>query len=178
VIVPVARRIFAHNAFISALVTTAALAAAGVSPPFAEEEILVSANVAEVGKGYRTSELRDRTIWNDRNERIGTIAEIVIGRGDVPFAILEVGGFLGLGAPLGCGAVQSLEDRQSRPQGHAAGRDAICSREISRVQVPGLSRRPGPRAVNRSVHRAGGTHPARFGKFQKKLTGIRAVWVR
>jgi hypothetical protein len=100
VIVPVARRIFAHNAFISALVTTAALAAAGVSPPFAEEEILVSANVAEVGKGYRTSELRGRTVWNDRNGRIGTIAEIVIGRDDVPFAILEVGGFLGLGAHL------------------------------------------------------------------------------
>src|ERR1700676_2133585 len=67
---------------------------------FAQHEVLVSANVAEVGKGYRTSEVRGRAVWNDRNERIGTIPEVVIGRDDVPFAILEVGGFLGLGAHM------------------------------------------------------------------------------
>jgi hypothetical protein len=44
--------------------------------------------------------VRGRAVWNDRNERIGIIPEVVIGRDDVPFAILEVGGFLDLGAHM------------------------------------------------------------------------------
>jgi PRC-barrel domain len=78
------------------LAVLAVLVMAGGACPLAPEEVLVSANVAEVGKGYRTSELRGRAVWNDRNERIGTIPEVVIGRDDVAFAILEVGGFLEL----------------------------------------------------------------------------------
>ena len=39
-------------------------------------------------------------LWNDRNERIGTIPDVVIGQDDVPFVILEVGSFLGLGAHM------------------------------------------------------------------------------
>lgn len=74
----------------------AVLLTVGASCPFAQQEVLVSANVAEVGKGYRTSELRGRAVWNDRNERIGTIPEVVIGRDDIPFAILEIGSFLDL----------------------------------------------------------------------------------
>jgi sporulation protein YlmC with PRC-barrel domain len=41
-----------------------------------------------------------KTVWNNRNERIGTIPDVVIGQDDVPFVILEVGGFLGLGAHM------------------------------------------------------------------------------
>jgi hypothetical protein len=73
---------------------------AGAWSLVAQQEMLVSANVAEVGKGYRTSDVRGRAVWNDRNERIGIIPEVVIGRDDVPFAILEVGGFLDLGAHM------------------------------------------------------------------------------
>jgi sporulation protein YlmC with PRC-barrel domain len=66
----------------------------------AQEQVLVSANVAEVQRGYRTTKLWGKTVWNDRNERIGTIPDVVIGQDDVPFVILEVGGFLGLGAHM------------------------------------------------------------------------------
>jgi hypothetical protein len=66
----------------------------------AQEQVLVSANVAEVQRGYRTTKLWGKTVWNDRNERIGTIPDVVIGQDDVPFVIPEVGGFLGLGAHM------------------------------------------------------------------------------
>jgi hypothetical protein len=90
----------ARRPLISTVVVAAGLLMAGGSSLIAQQEVLVSANVAEVGKGYRTSEVRGRAVWNERNERIGTIPEVVIGRDDVPFAILEVGGFLGLGAHM------------------------------------------------------------------------------
>lgn len=88
----------ARNACTSALVIATVLVAAESWMSFAQEEVLVSANVAEVQRGYRTSKLWGRTVWNDRNERIGRIPDVVIGQDDVPFVILEVGGFLGLGA--------------------------------------------------------------------------------
>jgi hypothetical protein len=89
-----------RRSFISTVLAAAVLFMAGAWSLVAQQEVLVSANVAEVGKGYRTSDVRGRAVWNDRNERIGIIPEVVIGRDDVPFAILEVGGFLGLGAHM------------------------------------------------------------------------------
>jgi|ERR1700730_811018 hypothetical protein len=90
----------ARSFLTSAVIATAILVTFGTLCPFAQQEVLVSANVAEVGNGYRTSELRGKPVWNDRNQRIGRITEIVIGRDDVPFAVLEVGGFIGLGAHM------------------------------------------------------------------------------
>jgi hypothetical protein len=90
----------ARNACTSTLVAATVLVAAGSSLSLAQEQVLVSANVAEVQRGYRTTKLWGKTVWNDRNERIGTIPDVVIGQDDVPFVILEVGGFLGLGAHM------------------------------------------------------------------------------
>jgi uncharacterized protein YrrD len=40
-------------------------------------------------------------VVNDKNEKIGTIDDVIIGRGDtVLFAVLSVGGFLNLGSHL------------------------------------------------------------------------------
>jgi PRC-barrel domain len=104
----------APDAFTSAILAAAVLVAAGVSMPLSEE-VLVSANVAEVGKGQRTRVLLGRTVWNDRNERIGTILEVVIGRDDIAFAILEVGGFLELGPHLVAVPFKTLKiDERSR----------------------------------------------------------------
>jgi hypothetical protein len=61
---------------------------------------LVAVNVATVGKGYRVSKLTGSTVVNDKNERIGTIDDLVIDQDRVLFAIIQVGGFLGLGGRL------------------------------------------------------------------------------
>ncbi|MGZ3289607.1 MAG: hypothetical protein ACXU87_16375 [Xanthobacteraceae bacterium] len=86
-----------RRSFISTVLAAAVLFMAGAWSLVAQQEVLVSANVAEVGKGYRTSDVRGRAVWNDRNERIGMIPEVIM---PVPFAILEVGGFLDLGAHM------------------------------------------------------------------------------
>ena len=55
----------------------------------------------DVAGAYRASELIGATVANDQDERIGTIDDFIIGRDDrVLFAVLQVGGFLGLGAHL------------------------------------------------------------------------------
>src|SRR5258708_32031427 len=59
---------------------------------------IVVVDVGTVAGGYRVSELMRSTVVNDRGERIGTIDDFIIGGDDrVLFAVLQVGGFLGLG---------------------------------------------------------------------------------
>jgi ribosomal 30S subunit maturation factor RimM len=66
-------------------------------------------DVDEVATGYRASELIGLSVVNDRDERIGTIDDLMIGRDDrVLFAVLQVGGFLGLGGKLMAVPYQSL----------------------------------------------------------------------
>src|SRR6202040_4440938 len=55
----------------------------------------------DIAGAYRASELIGATVVNDQDERIGTIDDFIIGRDDrVLFAVLQVGGFLGLGGRL------------------------------------------------------------------------------
>jgi hypothetical protein len=62
---------------------------------------IVVVDVGTVAGGYRVSELMRSTVVNDRGERIGTIDDFIIGGDDrVLFAVLQVGGFLGLGGRL------------------------------------------------------------------------------
>jgi sporulation protein YlmC with PRC-barrel domain len=63
-----------------------------------------------VAKGYRTSALTGSSVVNDKNERIGTVDDIIIGEDKkVLFAVLQVGGFLKLGGHLVAVPFDSLE---------------------------------------------------------------------
>jgi sporulation protein YlmC with PRC-barrel domain len=61
---------------------------------------LVAVNVQAVALGYRARELIGRNVTNDRGETIGKIEDLIVGRDKVLFAIIGVGGFLGLGEHL------------------------------------------------------------------------------
>ena len=77
---------------------------------------IVRVDVAVVAKGYRVSKLIGTTVTNDKNEKIGSLDDIIIGRGDrALFGVLQVGGFLGLGARLVAVPYESLKiDDESR----------------------------------------------------------------
>jgi sporulation protein YlmC with PRC-barrel domain len=66
-------------------------------PAVAQTVELVKVDAAVVGRGYRASKLIGSTVKNDRNETIGSIDDIVIDEKGQLYAVLEVGGFLGLG---------------------------------------------------------------------------------
>lgn len=111
----------------------AALAAAGMlfgaPPPLAHSQGVefVVVDVKTVARGYRTSKLKGTTVTNDKNEKIGEIDDIIIGRDKVLFAILQVGGFLGLGAHLVAVPYNSLvlDDTGRKIQLPGASREAL-----------------------------------------------------
>lgn len=72
--------------------TTPALPQAGVS--------LVKVDFSVVANGYRMSKLLGSTVINDKNEKIGTLDDVIADKKQVNFAVLQVGGFLGVGGRL------------------------------------------------------------------------------
>ena len=70
---------------------------------------LVKVDVATVAKGYRASKLIGTGVTNDKNESIGSLDELVIDNKQVLFAVLQVGGFLGLGKHLVAVPYDSLQ---------------------------------------------------------------------
>lgn len=69
---------------------------------------LVVVDVAQVGKGLRASKLIGSNVLNDQNETIGKIDDMIIGQDRVMFTVIQVGGFLGIGAHLVAVPYQSL----------------------------------------------------------------------
>ena len=61
---------------------------------------LVTVDVNVVGQGYRASKLMGTSVTNEKSEKIGTLSDLVVARDRSLFAVLEVGGFLGMGAHL------------------------------------------------------------------------------
>jgi len=51
--------------------------------------------------GYRASKIIGTTVVNSEGETVGTVDDLIVtSSGKVPFAVLSVGGFLGLGDTL------------------------------------------------------------------------------
>jgi sporulation protein YlmC with PRC-barrel domain len=75
-----------------AFTTTPALPQAGVD--------LVKVDLSVVGKGYRMTKLLGSGVVNDKSEKIGTLDDVISDKKQLNFAILQVGGFLGLGGHL------------------------------------------------------------------------------
>ncbi len=62
---------------------------------------LVKIDPTTVATGYRASKIIGATVMNDANESIGKIDDLIVSEdGKTPFAVVSVGGFLGLGDHL------------------------------------------------------------------------------
>jgi hypothetical protein len=67
---------------------------------FSQSVQLVKVDVVLVAQGYRASKLTGSTVVNDKNEKIGSLDDLIIAQNRSLFAVLQVGGFLGLGGRL------------------------------------------------------------------------------
>ena len=56
--------------------------------------------VGRNGQGYQISKLIGRSVQNDKAEKIGTVDDFIVTKERSLIAILQVGGFLGLGGRL------------------------------------------------------------------------------
>ena len=70
------------------------------TPALSQGVQLVKVDVSVVGKGYRAGKLIGSSIINDKNESIGKIDDIIIDNNRVMYAVVQVGGFLGVGSRL------------------------------------------------------------------------------
>jgi len=80
----------------------------GLAPQLVRSEVVV-VDVVAVAQGQRTSDLKGKPVLNEKNERVGTIDDLIISRDRVLFAILQVGGFLGIGSHFVTVPYQSLD---------------------------------------------------------------------
>jgi sporulation protein YlmC with PRC-barrel domain len=62
-----------------------------------------------LAKGHRASKLIGASVTNDKNENVGSIDDIIIDQKRVLFAVLQVGGFLGIGKHLVAIPYESLQ---------------------------------------------------------------------
>jgi sporulation protein YlmC with PRC-barrel domain len=57
-------------------------------------------DLSVVAKGYRMSKVIGSNVTNDKDEKVGTIDDVIADKKQVSFAVLQVGGFLGMGGHL------------------------------------------------------------------------------
>jgi hypothetical protein len=79
----------------------------GLAPQVVRADVVV-VDVVAVAQGLRTGDLKGKPVLNEKNERIGTIDDLIIGKDRVLFGILQVGGFLGIGSHFVAVPYQSL----------------------------------------------------------------------
>ena len=93
----------------SMLLTIAIVLPSATRPAFSQNVVVIDVDVKEVAKGYRASELAGADVENSTGEKIGSIDDLIVDREKVLFAILQVGGFLGIGGFLVAIPYNSLE---------------------------------------------------------------------
>ena len=84
------------------LPAVAAMAAMLSGPAYAQlatqTVTLMKVDPQTLATGYRSSKIAGSTVVNDTNQTVGSIDDLIITpTGQAPYAILSVGGFLGIG---------------------------------------------------------------------------------
>ena len=81
-----------------AALLTASLSGPALSQGAPQTVSLMKVDPTTLATGYRTSKVVGSTVVNEANETVGTIDDLIVTPGEkVPFAVLSVGGFLGMG---------------------------------------------------------------------------------
>jgi sporulation protein YlmC with PRC-barrel domain len=96
-------------------------------PVFSQSVELLKVDVAIVAKGHRISKLLSSNVMNDKNEKVGTLDDVIVDHDRNLFAVLQVGGFLGINTRLVAVPYQSLviDDAGKKIELPGASRDEL-----------------------------------------------------
>ena len=87
---------------------------------------LMKVDPASLATGYRTSKVVGSTVVNEANMTVGTIDDLIVTPNEkVPFAVLSVGGFLGMGTRYVVVPFSSLQVKDKRMVLPGATKDSL-----------------------------------------------------
>ena len=114
----------------SAAIVASALSAPLAAPAFSQGKpqtvTLVRVDPAMVSKSYRSSKVVGSSVVNEANQTIGTIDDLLVTPNEkVPFAVLSVGGFLGIGTKYVVVPYSSLEIHDRAMMLRGASKDSL-----------------------------------------------------
>jgi hypothetical protein len=114
-----------------ALMMGAAVIAAALSSPALPQGTpqtlsIMKVDPASLATGYRTSKVVGSSVVNEANETVGTIDDLIVTPSEkVPFAVLSVGGFLGMGTKYVVVPYNSLQVRDKKMVLPGATKDSL-----------------------------------------------------
>jgi hypothetical protein len=102
-------------ALVGAAVIAASLSGPALSQGTPQTVTIMKVDPSSLTTGYRTSKVVGSSVVNEANETVGTIDDLIVTPGEkVPFAVLSVGGFLGLGTKYVVVPYNSLKVRDKK----------------------------------------------------------------
>ncbi len=113
------------------LAAAAAILALGLADPLMAQSppqtaALIKLDTTRLASGYRASKIIGGVVINEANETVGKVDELLIGPdGRTPYAVLSVGGFLGLGDRLVVVPYESLKMAANRIMLPGATKEAL-----------------------------------------------------
>jgi hypothetical protein len=86
---------------------------------------LAKVDVMKTETGYRASKIIGSNVVNDANDTVGKVDDIIIGTDGMPYVVLSVGGFLGVGNKLVVLPYNSLNTKVDKLSMPGASKDAL-----------------------------------------------------
>jgi hypothetical protein len=109
-----------------AVILAAALSGPAFSQGVPQTLSLMKVDPQTIATGYRTSKVVGSSVVNEANETVGTIDDlIVVPNEKVPFAVLSVGGFLGMGTTYVVVPFDALDLNEKRVLLRGATKDSL-----------------------------------------------------
>ena len=110
--------------------TLCLLASCGIWSPALAQGVpqnveIAHTNVQTLPAGFRASKLIGSTVLDDANENIGKVDDLLVAQGGPAFAVLSVGGFLGVNSHYVAVPYDSLVFNDNKLVLHGATKDSI-----------------------------------------------------
>jgi len=112
-------------AAVVALALTSTAPVAGYAQGAPQTVQLAKVDVIKTATGYRASKIIGAIVVNDANESIGKVDDIIVGTDKLPYLVLSVGGFLGVGNMLVVLPYESLSTTGSKLTMPGATKEAL-----------------------------------------------------
>ena len=111
-----------------ATVIAASLSSPGFSQGAPQTLSMMKVDPQSLATGYRTSKVVGSAVVNESNETVGTIDDLIVTPNEkVPYAVLSVGGFLGMGTKYVVVPFSALEVNDKRMMLRGATKESLKS---------------------------------------------------